>query len=60
MSSIKPVPGSRYNAYVVSLETSKPEGYDLTWIEIVEKNMKYFCPMRGNVWPKKPPNYTAF
>lgn len=46
--------------YVVSLGTSKPDNCRLTWIEIVEKHMKYFCPMGGNGWPKEPPNYIAF
>ena len=46
--------------YVVALGTSKPEGCDLTWIEIVDKHQKYFCPVGGNGWPKEPPNYIAF
>ena len=46
--------------FVVSLGTSKPEDCDLTWIEIVQNNMKYFHPLGGNGWPKEPPNYIAF
>lgn len=46
--------------FVVSLGTSKPEDCDLTWIEIVQKHMKYFHPLGGNGWPKEPPNYIAF
>ena len=46
--------------FMVSLGTSKPEDCDLTWIEIVQKHMKYFHPLGGNGWPKEPPNYIAF
>lgn len=46
--------------FVVSLATSKPEDCDWTWIEIVQKHMKYFHPLGGNGWPKEPPNYIAF
>lgn len=46
--------------FVVSLGTSKPEDCDLTWIEIVQNNMKYFHPLGGNGWPKEPPNYIAY
>lgn len=46
--------------YVVSLGTSKPEKCNLTWIEIVQKHLKYFHPFGGNGWPKEPPNYIAF
>lgn len=46
--------------FVVSLGTSKPENCDLTWIEIVQKHMKYFHLLGGNGWPKESPNYIAF
>ncbi|RRC94302.1 hypothetical protein EII25_00585 [Erysipelotrichaceae bacterium OH741_COT-311] len=46
--------------YVVSLSTAKPENCDLTWIELVEKKMKYFHPFGINGWPKEPPNYIGF
>lgn len=46
--------------YVVSLSTAKPEKCDLTWIELVEKKMKYFHPFGINGWPKEPPNYIGF
>lgn len=45
--------------YVVSLSSEKPEDCEITWIEIVEKNNKYCCPIGGQ-WPKSPPNYIAF
>ena len=45
--------------YVVSLGWSKPDGCELTWIDIVKNHNKYFCPV-GNGWPKEPPNYIAF
>lgn len=46
--------------YVVALGTNKPNGCDITFIEIVQKYSKYFCPVGGNGWPKEPPNYIAF
>ncbi len=46
--------------YVVSLGSSTPENCDLTWIEIVEKYNKYFCPVGKYGFPKEPPNYIAF
>lgn len=46
--------------YVVSLSTAKPENCDLTWIELVEKKMRYFHPFGINGWPKEPPNYIGF
>ena len=46
--------------YVVSLSTEKPENCDLTWVELVEKKMKYFHPFGINGWPKEPPNYIGF
>lgn len=46
--------------YVVSLSTAKPENCDFTWIELVEKKMKYFHPFGINGWPKEPPNYIGF
>lgn len=46
--------------YVVSLSTAKPENCDLTWIELVEKKMRYFHPFGINRWPKEPPNYIGF
>ncbi|MEG1821191.1 MAG: hypothetical protein RR201_03020 [Malacoplasma sp.] len=46
--------------YIVALKPSKPDDCNLTWIEIVERRMKYFHPMGENGWPKEPPNYIAF
>ena len=46
--------------YVVSLSTEKPENCDLTWVELVEKKMKYFHPFGIKGWPKEPPNYIGF
>lgn len=46
--------------YVVSLSTENPKNCDLTWIELVEKKMKYFHPFGINGWPKEPPNYIGF
>lgn len=48
--------------YVVSLSTSKPDGCDLSWIDIVSKKNRYFHPVGGGKsgWPKTPPNYIAF
>lgn len=46
--------------YVVSLGTSKPNRCDLSWMGIVKKYNKYFCPIGTKGWPKEPPNYIAF
>ena len=46
--------------YVVALSHGHYEGCELSWIEIVKKYDKYFCPVGGNGWPKEPPNYIAF
>lgn len=46
--------------YVVALGTKTPDRCSLTWIDIVQKYNKYFCPVGGNGWPKEPPNYIAF
>ena len=44
--------------YVVSLNKDPiTEGY--TWIDVVEKDKRYFHPV-GNGWPVEPPNYIAF
>lgn len=45
--------------YVVSLGNDKPDGWKLSWIDIVEKRRRYFHPVGGG-WPKEPPNYIAF
>lgn len=46
--------------YVVSLST-KPirEGDNYTWIDVVEKDKRYFHPVEGR-WPSVPPNYIGF
>ena len=44
---------------VVSLGRSKPDGCELSWIDIVEKKGVYFHPV-GQGWPKEPLNYIAF
>lgn len=46
--------------YVVSLGSQKPDGCTISWIDIVKRHNKYFCPIGGNGWPKEPPNYIAF
>ena len=46
--------------YVVSLANGKPEGSNISWIEIVNKCGRYFHPVGVNGWPKEPPNYIAF
>ena len=47
--------------YVVSLATApiKDGDDDYTWIDVVEKDKRYFHPV-GNRWPKVPPNYIGF
>lgn len=46
--------------YVVSLGSGTPEGWAISWIDIVNKRSKYFHPVAGGGWPKEPPNYIAF
>ena len=46
--------------YVVSLGSGTPEKCPLTWIEIVKKYNKYFCPVGKYGFPKESPNYIAF
>ena len=45
--------------YVVSLGSGTAPGADVSWIDIVEKQGRYFHPV-GAGWPKEPPNYVAF
>jgi hypothetical protein len=45
--------------YVVSLGAGAPEGWQISWIDIVKKRSSYFHPV-GDGWPKAPPNYIAF
>jgi hypothetical protein len=45
--------------YVVSLSANQPDGWGVSWIEVVTKKGKYFHPV-GNNWPATPPNYIAF
>lgn len=46
--------------YVVSLgsDAMRSDG-NRTWIDVVEKDGRYFHPV-GNNWPTQPPNYIAF
>lgn len=47
--------------YVVSLSKDIPEGWNISWKDIVEKKSKYFHPADGSGgFPKEPPNYIAF
>lgn len=46
--------------YVVSLGSgSMRQGSTHTWIDVVEKDGRYFHPV-GNTWPTQPPNYMGF
>ena len=46
--------------YVVSLSREPMVGgQDHTWIDVVEKDSRYFHPF-GNTWPVQPPNYVGF
>jgi hypothetical protein len=44
--------------YVVSLAQGNPEGWTLSWRDIVNQRGRYFYPVGGG-WPD-PPNYIAF
>lgn len=46
--------------YVVALGTQNPEGCPISWIDIVQRHGKYFCPIGVKGWLKEPPNYIAF
>ncbi|PJN59852.1 hypothetical protein PAEAM_28870 [Paenibacillus sp. GM1FR] len=46
--------------YVVSIGAGSPEGWSITWREIVTSKKRYFHPYGGKSWPKEPPNYIAF
>ncbi len=46
--------------FVVSLRSGTPDGWDISYIDIVKKRLRYFHQMGGNGWPKDPPNYIAF
>ncbi|MBC9785528.1 hypothetical protein H1S01_13555 [Heliobacterium chlorum] len=46
--------------YVVSIGQGNPDGWALSWRDIVNVKQKYFHPVGGNGWPKEPPNYIAF
>lgn len=45
--------------YVVSLAKGNPDGWKLSWIDIVEKRNRYFYPVGIGGWPD-PPNYLGF
>ena len=45
--------------YVVSLGGGKPEGWSVSWIDIVEKFGRYFYGFGVKSWPP-PPNYLGF
>lgn len=47
--------------YVVSLG-GVPEGWNISFIDVVRKYNKYFHPVGGKKggWPREPPNYIAF
>lgn len=45
--------------FVVALSNQTPEGWGLSWIEVVTRKHRYFHPV-GNNWPATPPNYIAF
>lgn len=46
--------------YVVSLASGTSRGWKISWIDIVNKGLRYFHPMGSSGWPKEPPNYIAF
>lgn len=46
--------------YVVALGSGTPEGWGISWIDIVKERRKYFHPVGIKGWPHDPPNYIAF
>ena len=55
------MPDPRDNSvYVVSLSVNPiGQSADYTWVDVVEKDGRYFHPV-GNRWPVSPPNYIGF
>lgn len=47
-------------AFVVVLGSGKPDGWKISWKDIVNKKSYYFHPVGIKGWPKDPPNYIAF
>lgn len=45
--------------YVVAISNGKIESSGYPWIDVLEKDKRYFHPI-GNTWPKEPPNYIGF
>lgn len=45
--------------FVVSLGSGTPDGWSISWIDIIKKRHRYFHPI-GNGWPSSPPNYVGF
>ena len=46
--------------YAVALASGTPQGWEISWIDIVRVRHQYFHPVGGAGWPKEPPNYIAF
>jgi hypothetical protein len=46
--------------YVVSLNSGTPEGWKISWIDIVQHKRRYFHSVGRKGWPKVPPKYIAF
>lgn len=47
-------------AYCVVLSKDTIGESDYTWVDVVEKDQRYFHPVGVNGWPVIPPNYLAF
>lgn len=45
--------------YVVALASGSPKGWEVSWIDIVDKHRRYFYPPASRSWPP-PPNYMGF
>ncbi len=46
--------------FTVALRDATPQGWKISWIDIVEHKRCYFHPSEGGGWPKTPPNYLAW
>jgi hypothetical protein len=46
--------------YVVSLAVGNPQGWKISWVDIIVKRRRYFYPIGSGGWPDPPPNYIAF
>jgi hypothetical protein len=61
LTSVISLPSVESNlVYVVALSGETPDGWNISFKDVVNKRRRYFHPVGINGWPKIPPNYIAF